>query len=85
MMPPLPNLSLCSRLPARISVTISMSHWLADPEIAAGRMVERHLAEVRAPIPCPVAWRSRQTGNALRRFVQQHEQPDILAALTAGL
>lgn len=62
-----------------------MSRWLADPEIAAGRLVERQLAEARAPIPCHVAWRSRQAGNALRWFVQQREQPEILAALTAGL
>ncbi len=59
--------------------------WLADPEIAAGRLVVRQLAEARAPSLCHVAWRTRQMGKALCWFRQALEDENLRGALTVGL
>ena len=59
--------------------------WLAEPEIAAGRLVEKELADPRPIIPLHIAWRSRQPGKALTWFLAELEKPEEIAALAAGL
>lgn len=62
-----------------------LPHWLADDEIAAGRLVEMKLGETRQPMPCHIAWRSRQVGKALNWFLGELEKTEQISALTATL
>ncbi len=62
-----------------------LPRWLAEPEIAAGRLVEKELADPRPIIPLHIAWRSRQPGKALTWFLAELEKPEEIAALAAGL
>ena len=59
--------------------------WIADPEIAAGRLVEKELAEPRPDMPLHIAWRSRRIGKALAWFLAELEKPEETAALGTGL
>ncbi len=59
--------------------------WLADPEIAAGRLVELQAAEPRPPLRSHIAWRHRQVGKALQWFLDELARPETIAALSAGL
>lgn len=59
--------------------------WLADPEIAAGRLVELQLADPRPPLQSQIAWRNRQIGKALRWFLDELAKPATLAMLSEGL
>lgn len=59
--------------------------WLAEREVAAGRLLIRRLAEPRAPVPLFTAWRARQGGKALQWFVQELAQEEVKVALVAGL
>ena len=60
-----------------------LPHWLADPEIAAGRLVQKELAEPRQAMPCHIAWRSRNVGKALAWFLAELEKNEQIQALTA--
>ena len=62
-----------------------LPHWLADDEIAAGRLVEMKLGETRQPMSCHIAWRSRQVGKALNWFLGELEKIEQISALTATL
>lgn len=62
-----------------------LPRWIAEPEIAAGRLVELPLADPGQRIPFHIAWRSRQIGNALRWFIDELGKNERIAALTAGL
>lgn len=59
--------------------------WIADPEIAAGRLVKLHTAEPHPPIRSHIAWRNRQVGKALQWFLDELARPEVIAALSAGL
>jgi DNA-binding transcriptional LysR family regulator len=59
--------------------------WLAEAEIAAGRLVEKTLANPRPAIPLHIAWRTRQDGKALRWFNAELANHDVTCALTEGL
>ena len=59
--------------------------WLAEPEIAVGRLVEKALAEPRPAMPCHIAWRTRQIGKALDWFLNELDNPEQIESLTAGL
>jgi DNA-binding transcriptional LysR family regulator len=59
--------------------------WLADPEIAAGRLVELKNGDAHPPIPSHIAWRNRQVGKALQWFLDELARPEVVAALSAGL
>ena len=59
--------------------------WLADPEIAAGRLVELRTAEAHPPLRSHIAWRNRQVGKALQWFLDELARPEVIAALSAGL
>ena len=59
--------------------------WLAEREVAAGRLVERALADPRPPTPCYIAWRNRRVGKALAWFLEALSDPDEVAALGQGL
>ncbi|WP_028994879.1 LysR family transcriptional regulator [Azonexus hydrophilus] len=59
--------------------------WIADPEIAAGRLVELRTAEPHPPIRSHIAWRNRQVGKALQWFLDELARPEVIAALSAGL
>lgn len=59
--------------------------WLAAPEIAAGRLVEKQIAESRPALALHTAWRTRQIGKAQRWFLDELAKPEQVAALTAGL
>ena len=60
-----------------------LPHWLADPEIAAGRLIQKELAEPRQAMPCHIAWRSRNVGKALAWFLAELEKNEQIQALTA--
>lgn len=62
-----------------------LPRWLAEPEIAQGRLVELPLAEARPPMPCHIAWNSRQVGKAQAWFLEALAEKGQIAALTAGL
>ncbi len=62
-----------------------LPRWLAEPEIAAGRLRKMSLAEPRPPIPCHIAWRSKHIGNGLNWFLDELAKEEQIAALTAGL
>lgn len=62
-----------------------LPHWLAAPEIAAGRLVEKAIADPRPAMPLHLAWRTRQVGKAIEWFLRELEKPEEIAALTAGL
>lgn len=62
-----------------------LPRWLVEREVAAGRLVERQLAEKRAPIRLNIAWRARQKGKALAWFLAELARPEVKAALLAGL
>ncbi len=59
--------------------------WIADPEIAAGRLVKLHTAEPHPPIRSHIAWRNRQVGKALQWFLDELARAEVIAALSAGL
>lgn len=62
-----------------------LPHWLAAPEVAAGRLVEKEIADPRPAMPLHLAWRTRQLGKALEWFLAELEKPEEIAALTEGL
>lgn len=62
-----------------------LPRWLADPEIAAGRLLARELVEPRPAMPCHIAWRNRQIGKAQQWFLDALSEKTQIAALTAGL
>ena len=62
-----------------------LPRWLAEPEIAAGRLVEKELADPRLGMPQHIDWRSRQPGKALTWFLGELEKPEEIAALASGL
>ena len=62
-----------------------LPRWVAAPEIATGRLVEKTLAEPRAAMPLHLAWRSRQPGKALAWFLAELEKPEEIAAFAVDL
>jgi DNA-binding transcriptional LysR family regulator len=62
-----------------------LPRWLAEPEIAAGRLVEKELADPRLGMPLHIDWRSRQPGKELTWFLGELEKPEEVAALASGL
>lgn len=62
-----------------------LPRWLAEPEIAAGRLVTKALATTRPATPLHTAWRTRQDGKALRWFVEELADKGVTSALTEGL
>jgi len=62
-----------------------LPRWLAAPEIAAGRLLEKQISEVRPAMPLHLAWKSRQIGKALSWFLDELAKKEQIEALTAGL
>jgi len=62
-----------------------LPRWVAAAELAAGRLVEKTLTSSRPTLPLHIAWRTRQDGKALQWFVTELANPEITAALAAGL
>jgi len=62
-----------------------LPRWLAEREVAAGRLVLRELAEIRPPERLSLAWRARHDGRALAWFRQALARPEVRLALLAGL
>ena len=62
-----------------------LPRWLAEAEMAAGRLCEMPLAEPRPAIPCHIAWRSKHVGKALNWFLDELAKSGQISALTAGL
>jgi len=62
-----------------------LPHWLAAPEIAAGRLVEKQIDDPRPTLPLHFAWRSRQIGKALEWFLAELEKPDVVESITQSL
>lgn len=62
-----------------------LPRWLAEPEIAAGRLLEKTTEESRPSLPLHLAWRSRQIGRALQWFIDEFSKIERKTALTAGL
>lgn len=62
-----------------------LPRWLAEREVAAGRLVIRCLEETRPPTRLNVAWRARHKGKALAWFVAALAEPATQARLLAGL
>lgn len=63
----------------------NLPRWLAAPEIAAGRLVEKEIAEARPAMPMHIAWRSREMGRALQWFLDELEKTELIETLTAGI
>src|SRR5574343_1306137 len=61
-----------------------LPRWLAEAEIAAGRLVAKQLAEPRQELPINIAWRSRQIGRALAWFLERLADADTMQNLTKG-
>jgi DNA-binding transcriptional LysR family regulator len=59
--------------------------WLAQREVAAGRLVVRRLAAPKPPTPLYLAWRTGHEGRALAWFLQALEDPALCQQLTEGL
>lgn len=55
--------------------------WLAEPEIAAGRLIEKALGDPRSKFPLHIAWRTRHNGKALQWFIEQLANDDVLSML----
>lgn len=62
-----------------------LPRWLAAPEIANGRLVEKQLAAPRHPMPIHIAWRTRQSGKALAWFLEALADETHKTRLTEGL
>jgi DNA-binding transcriptional LysR family regulator len=62
-----------------------LPRWLAEPEIAAGRLLKKDLAIPRPAIPLHIAWRTRQDGKALQWFVEELHKAEFTGGLTEGL
>jgi DNA-binding transcriptional LysR family regulator len=62
-----------------------LPRWLAAPEIAAGRLVEMQISEPRPELPLHLAWKTRNSGKALKWFLDELEKPEQIEALTAAL
>jgi len=62
-----------------------LPRWLAEREVAAGRLVIRRLEETRPPVRLNIAWRARQKGKALAWFLAELARPATQANLLAGL
>lgn len=59
--------------------------WLADAEIAAGRLVELQTLEPEPMVRSHIAWRNRQIGKALQWFLDELAKKHVVEALTVGL
>ncbi|HUW27435.1 MAG TPA: LysR family transcriptional regulator [Sulfuriferula sp.] len=58
---------------------------MAEREAVAGRLVICEVVESKPPIPLYLAWRTRDTGRALRWFQKQLEDATLAAALLRNL
>lgn len=59
----------------------ALPRWLAETEIAAGRLVSCELAEGRPRQRFHLAWRSGETGRALDWFVRALSKPGVFAGV----
>ena len=62
-----------------------LPRWIAAPEIAAGRLVEKQLADPRHELPINIAWRNRQEGLALTWFLEKLGEETTMQQLTYQL
>lgn len=62
-----------------------LPRWLAEQEIAAGRLIEKKLGDPRPSLPLHLAWRTKQVGQALQWFLDALAENGPRSALTAGL
>lgn len=62
-----------------------LPRWLADPEIAAGRLIEKAIEGPRPSLPMHIAWRTRHVGRALQWFLDALWEARHTEALAAGL
>lgn len=62
-----------------------LPRWLAEPEIAAGRLIKKALGNPRPQFPLHIAWRTRQDGKALSWFVEELANDAVKSALTEGI
>lgn len=62
-----------------------LPRWIAAPEIAAGRLVEKTLADPRHELPINIAWRNRQAGLALSWFLEKLGEETTVQQLTYQL
>jgi DNA-binding transcriptional LysR family regulator len=54
----------------------SLPYYLAAPQLAAGRLIARTLAEPRPPTRAIAAWRERHPGHALAWWIDAVERSD---------
>jgi DNA-binding transcriptional LysR family regulator len=62
-----------------------LPRWIAMPELATGRLVEKQLAEPRQELTINLAWRNRQEGLALAWFLEKLGDAAILQQLSQEL
>jgi len=62
-----------------------LPRWLADPEIAAGRLLPLALAEPRPALDLSIAWHNRQVGKGLAWFLDALADPAVIATVTGGI
>lgn len=63
----------------------TLPRWLAEPEIAAGRLVRCALADGNPPQTFHLAWRSDESGRALDWFAQALSRPDVFSGVLDGV
>jgi DNA-binding transcriptional LysR family regulator len=61
-----------------------LPRYLANPEIAAGRLVVRQTVEPRLETPLYLAWRTAHRGKALQWFTARLQRPKALEHLLKG-
>lgn len=62
-----------------------LPRWLAEREAAAGRLLIRQLAEIRAPARLNLAWRTRHEGKALAWFLKALMEEECRSSMLAML
>ncbi|MGH7802957.1 MAG: LysR substrate-binding domain-containing protein, partial [Candidatus Binatia bacterium] len=61
-----------------------LPRWLAEREVAAGRLLIKAVEEPKEDVRLSIAWHSDRGGEAREWFIEHLESPKVRAALIAG-
>lgn len=62
-----------------------LPRWVAEADLAAGRLVEKSLTSSRPSLPLHIAWRTKDSGKAQSWFIEKLARPEVTEALSTGL
>ena len=62
-----------------------LPRWVAEADIAAGRLLEKALTTSRPMLPLHIAWRTRDSGKAQSWFIEELARKAVIDRLSAGL